>query len=80
MLHPLDAVHKVSRAIHYVYPPTLFLCFLVMQGITVCTLENLKVSKKIIRRRLILWLQISVIVTYVSSLFSVVNQGFSGCS
>lgn len=69
MLHSPEAVNKASRAIHYAYPPALFLCFLVMQGITVCTLGNLKASKKIIRKRLLLWLQISVIVTYVSSLF-----------
>lgn len=66
MLQSPESISKASRAIHYVYPPTLFLCFLVFQGITVCTLENLKTSKKIIRKRLLLWLQISVIVTYVS--------------
>lgn len=67
MLHFPGTVNKASRAIHYAYPPALFLCFLVMQGITVCTLENLKTSKKVIRKRLLLWLQICVIITYVSS-------------
>lgn len=67
MLHFPETVNKASCVIHYAYPPALFLCFLVMQGITVCTLENLKTSKKIIRKRLLLWLQICVIITYVSS-------------
>ncbi|KAI5838618.1 hypothetical protein DFP73DRAFT_616350 [Morchella snyderi] len=66
MLHSPEALFKVSSVIHYIYPPVLFLCFFVMQGITVCTMKNLKAPNKIVRRNLILGIQAFVIITYVA--------------
>ncbi|KAG0636143.1 hypothetical protein HOY80DRAFT_1055299 [Tuber brumale] len=59
------AFPKAYRAIHYVYPPLLFIFFVSLQTITCCTLQNLKPSKKVIRRNLMLFLQTAAIATYV---------------
>ncbi|KAA8914322.1 hypothetical protein FN846DRAFT_771298, partial [Sphaerosporella brunnea] len=64
---PLLAVPPAAiRVVHYVYPTAVFVWFLASQAAAVCTMANLSAQRNDFRKRLFVFLQLALIVSYVS--------------
>lgn len=69
-------LRQALASLHYAYPVTVFLYYLVTSTIAVCTLQTMSSEQNHSRRRAITWLLGFVIATYFAQLLVLAIHGF----
>lgn len=70
-------LRQVLTSLHYGYPTTIFVYYMVTSTIAVCTLQTRSSEQKHPRRRAISWLLMFIILTYFTQLLTLVAQGIA---
>lgn len=69
------SLRQTLMTLHYAYPTTIFLYYMVTSTIAVCTLQTMSSEPSHPRRRAITWLLMFVILTYFAQLLALVTEG-----
>ncbi|KAH6651141.1 hypothetical protein F5144DRAFT_638766 [Chaetomium tenue] len=68
-------LRQVLASLHYAYPTTVFIYYMVTSTVAICTLQTRSSEDAHPRRRPITWLLVSVILTYFAQLLALCIQG-----
>ncbi|KAH6853377.1 hypothetical protein B0I37DRAFT_5154 [Chaetomium sp. MPI-CAGE-AT-0009] len=68
-------LRQVLASLHYAYPTTVFIYYMVTSTVAICTLQTRSSEDAHPRRRPITWLLVLVILTYFAQLLALAIQG-----